>query len=136
MHRSCFAQVLIRFYFLLDIKMLVHESLHGFRIKLGEDLIRMIQSRLVEFGMKKDTVFDIDGEVVYLELLIDVLILLAFKTAAIECRKVPMAVGSSKIDFLDSEPYRDGHFIETILVADVDVLNIYFYALEEAKNGV
>jgi hypothetical protein len=136
LHRSCFAQVLPRVYFLLDGEMLVHESLDCLRIKLREDLVRVIQSRLVEVGRKEDAVFDIDGEVVDLELLIDVLVLLAFESTAVERREVPVAISSPKVDFLNAEPNRDGHFIETVLVADVDVLNIYFYAFEEAENRV
>lgn len=116
--------------------MLVHESLDSLRIKLREDLVRVVQSRLVKVGRKEDAVFDIDGEVVDLELLIDILVLLAFESTAVERREIPVAISSSKVDFLNAEPNRDGHFIETVLVADVDVFNIYFYALKEAENRV
>lgn len=96
----------------------------------------MIQSGFVEIWREQDAVFDVDREVVDLELLINVLVLFPFKTTTVEGCEVPVAVSGSKVNFLDTETDRDWNLVKTVLVPDMDVLNINLHALKEAEDCV
>jgi hypothetical protein len=66
-----------------------------------------------------------------LELFVDVFLLLAPESAAIKGCKIPVTVRRRKVDFLNAQANRNGHLVEAILVAYVDVLDIYLNSFNE-----
>ncbi len=71
-----------------------------------------------------------------MELFVDVFVLLAPKSTAVEGCKIPVAVCSRKVDFLNSETNRYWHFVEAVLIADVDIPNLDFNAFKKTENGI
>lgn len=81
----------------------------------------MVEGGLVEVGRKEDAVLDIDSQVVDGEFLVDVLVWLALETTAVKRCEVPVAVRRREVNFFNAESDGDGHFVEAVLEADVDV---------------
>jgi len=71
-----------------------------------------------------------------LELFVDVFLLLAPESAAVKGSKIPVTVRRRKVDFLNAQANRVGHLVEAVLVADVDVLDIYFNSFNETEDCI
>ena len=71
-----------------------------------------------------------------MELFVDVFLLLAPESAAVKGCKIPVTVRRRKVNFLNAQANRDGHLVEAVLVADVDVLDIYFNSFNETEDCI
>ena len=71
-----------------------------------------------------------------MELFVDVFLLLAPESAAVKGCKIPVTVRRRKVNFLNAQANRNGHLVEAVLVADVDVLDIYFNSFNETEDCI
>lgn len=71
-----------------------------------------------------------------MELFVDVFLLLAPESAAVKGCKIPVTVRCREVDFLNAQSNRDGYLVEAVLVADVDVLDIYFNSFNKTEYSI